>query len=120
MALSENRVQKNAENIGTILKDAREKAGFTQKALADAIGLEYYTMISQMERGYVTVPVTLWHPLALSLGLDPVEFSLRCLLSYQPDLFNAVFGNRGRSEVERLLTAFRKGQLNDFLSKPDR
>lgn len=112
MALSENRKAQNANTMGQQIKAAREAEGYTQKALADAIGLDYYTMISQMELGYVTVPVTLWVPLANTLKLDRSDFILRCILAYQPDLYDALFGHRGRSEVSRFLTQFNKGQLD--------
>ena len=56
MALSKERIENNRTGIGEALKAARERQGMTQKALAAELGLEYYTMISQMELGYISVP----------------------------------------------------------------
>lgn len=114
--LSDKRKQRNRDNLGQALKEARTKAGFTQKALGEALGLEYYTMVSQMELGYMSIPAPLWTNIALTLGLDPCEWSLRCLAEYQPDVFQALFQNRSRIEAARLLSMFHKGQLDDYLS----
>lgn len=112
--LSETRRERNAEQIGTLLKSAREKAGFTQRALADTIGLEYYTMISQMELGYVSIPPVLWVPLANALHMDRADFVLRCIAAYQPDLYAAIFDNRGVTEVSWFLNAYIRGQLDQY------
>lgn len=108
--LSEQRKERNAGVIGSMLKTSREKAGITQKALADTIGLEYYTMISQMELGYISVPPTLWVPLSNALGLDRSLFALRCLSECQPDVYAALFDRRGKTDVASLISAFLKGQ----------
>lgn len=68
--LSENRKERNRNNLGTELKNSRVKEGYTQKALATALGLEYYTMISQMELGYMSIPASLWVPIADLLRMD--------------------------------------------------
>ena len=107
--LSERRRDHNAETIGALLKAAREKAGLTQKAVADALGLQYYTMISQMELGYVSVPPVYWARLADALSMDRQDFVLRCLSAYQPEVYEALFANKGRSEVADALRAFLKG-----------
>ena len=110
--LSETRKLKNAHNIGGLIKEAREKSGFTQKALAEAIGLDYYTMISQMELGYVSVPPALWVVIARTLDMGRVDFVLRCILAYQPDLYEALFDRRGRSDVCEFLTKYIKGHFD--------
>lgn len=60
MMLSKKRKERNAIIIGSLIRKRREELGYTQKGLADAIGLEYYTMISQIELGYISVPAALW------------------------------------------------------------
>ena len=107
--LSERRRDHKAETIGAFLKAAREKAGLTQKADADAVGLNYYTMISQMELGYVTVPPALWVKLPDVLGMDRQDFVLRCLSANLPEVYEALFHNKGRQEVADALRAFLKG-----------
>ncbi len=114
--LSEKRKEKNKNNLGKRLKDARTAAGFTQKAMADELGIEYYTMVSQMELGYISIPATLWGPIADVLKMDKSEWVLLCLIEYQPELYRALFQNRSRREVTKFLTLLRKGQLDDYLS----
>ena len=41
---------------GLWLSKARKAAGLTQKQLADAVGIEYYTFISQIETGFARIP----------------------------------------------------------------
>lgn len=114
--LSEKRKQKNRGNLGLRLKEARTAEGYTQKALADALGIEYYTMVSQMELGYISIPATLWGPIADVLKMNKSEWVLLCLSEYQPEVYRALFDNRGRMEVGKLLNMLRLGQLEDVLS----
>lgn len=116
--LSDQRVQKNRDNLGSELKDARVKAGYTQKALAAELGLEYYTMISQMELGYISIPASLWYPISKVLGVNSAEWVLRCLLEYQPEVYKALFHNRSRKECAAFLSLLHKGSLDDLLTSP--
>ena len=91
--LSDERRERNKETLGSWLKAARLRRGLTQKDLADAIGVEYYTMISQMELGYISIPPSLWVPLATALKEDIEDFVVTCLSEIQPEVYNALFGN---------------------------
>lgn len=113
--LSDERIQKNKANLGAELKQARVNAGLTQKALAAKLELEYYTMISQMELGYISIPASLWLPIANSLSLNSSEWVLRCLNEYQPEVYRALFHKRSKNEVSRLLTSFHKGDFDQVL-----
>lgn len=115
--LSEKRKRKNKDNLGKLLKEARVEQGFTQKALAEALGLEYYTMISQMELGYISIPASIWGPIAVTLKMDESDWVLRCLHEYQPDVYRALFHNRTLREAGTTLTALHKGQLDEILSQ---
>lgn len=114
--MSEKRKQRNKVNLGTMLKDARTKEGYTQKALADALGLEYYTMISQMELGYISIPPTLWVPIADALRMDKAEWVVKCVSEYMPEVYRSLFDHRSRDEVTAFLTALKKGALDDLIS----
>lgn len=109
--LSERRKQKNRDNLGAVIKDARTHHGYTQKALADQLGIEYYTTISQIENGHISIPAALWSPLADALRLDKSDWLTRCLCEYHPEVFNALFSGHSRKSVSALLTALRKGQI---------
>jgi DNA-binding XRE family transcriptional regulator len=113
--LSEDRKERNRDNLGSELKDARVRAGYTQKALAQALGLEYYTMISQMELGYISIPATLWRDIAIHLSMDAPIWVLKCLREYQPDMYEALFGKRSLKETGDVLKMFQLGKLDDLL-----
>ncbi len=115
--LSDERKERNRENLGTVLRDARVKEGYTQKALASALGLEYYTMISQMELGYISIPAALWVNIAMVLRLNSSEWVLKCLREYQPEVFKALFQNRSMREAIDTLDLLHKGLLDDLLKR---
>lgn len=85
--------RRNVNKIGRRIKERRKELGITQRQLAHSIGLDYYTMVSQMELGYVTVPPSLWVRLASSLKMDIAEFVILCLKELQPEVYEAVFGD---------------------------
>lgn len=82
--LSDRKKQMNREGLGARLKEERTKSGFTQKALADALGLEYYVMISQMENGYMSIPPALWTPIADKLGSTVLSGYYNAYLKFNP------------------------------------
>ncbi|MDO5647384.1 helix-turn-helix transcriptional regulator [Paracoccus sp. (in: a-proteobacteria)] len=107
--LSQERRQRNADGLGNELRNKRTAAGFTQKALADAIGLEYYTMVSQMELGYIAIPPSLWVPIANTLCIDRHDWVLRCMREHYPEVKDALFGGKSRAEIKLALIALQKG-----------
>ena len=109
--ISKKRKERNSVAIGNIIKEKRISEGYSQKGLADALGIEYYTMISQIELGYMAVPPSLWVPLEDKLRFEPAELSILCLSEYQPNIFAALFGNASRDEIIVLLSRLRKGQI---------
>jgi transcriptional regulator with XRE-family HTH domain len=106
--LSPEKRQRNQDTLGSLLKAARLRRGFTQKELADAVGLEYYTMISQLELGYISVPPALWVPLGVALRENIEEFVTICLLEIQPEVYTALFGDVPPSEVARSLSKLKE------------
>ena len=101
--LKEKTRKRNSAHIGGRVKEKREELGMTQKTLADALGLSYYTMISQIEKGYVTLPPSMWVPIAEALRLDVEEWVTLCLDQLQPDIYHALFGPVDRTTVIRAL-----------------
>lgn len=77
---------------GQYLKALRTKRGLTQRALADRLGLEYYTFISQMEVGHARVPTELYPKMAEVLGVPRAEFARHMLKFYDPVVYNEIFG----------------------------
>ena len=97
--LSPKKQLKNKSRLGAIVKSHRTEAGLTQRQLADLLNLDYYSMISQIENGYVSIPPTLWRPLAEALEIEVNEWVIWCLIDIQPDVYDAVFGKVYRGNV---------------------
>lgn len=114
--LSEIKRQRNEGTIGTLMKDQRATHGFTQKALADVIGIEHYTMISQMERGHMSIPPALWVPIANALRMDRQEWVLMCLREIQPEVYGALFGVKTITETAAALQALERGDYEQPLA----
>lgn len=109
--LSEEKTLGNRGLIGALMKDRRVSLGYTQKAFADVLGIEYYTLISQMERGHMTVPPTLWGPIAEALKIDRQEWVLQCLREIQPEVYDALFGDKAIAEASAALRALEVGSF---------
>jgi transcriptional regulator with XRE-family HTH domain len=80
------------QEAGQWLRRRREAAGLTQAALAERVGLRYYTFVSQVESGLGRVPVEAQAAWAEALGLDPCEFARTLLAYYEPELNRLLFG----------------------------
>ena len=75
---------------GQWLKSKRRTAGLTQKELADRVGLEYYTFVSQIEGGQGRVPSNRYPLWAHTLGLDVKDFAKTMLEFYDPHTHRAL------------------------------
>ena len=75
---------------GRQLRDLREKRGLTQRGLAEKVGAEYYTVVSQLEHGRGHIPSGLCLIWAQALGVESGEFARMLGVLYQVD---AVMGD---------------------------
>lgn len=93
-ARSHNAVSDEAKSLrmkaGKVVAQLRKNAGLSQKKTSDMLGFEYYTTISQWERGFSPIPSEYFEPLAQVLGQDPDEFILLMMEHYEPHLHRAV------------------------------
>jgi len=80
------------KKAGDYLKRTREKAEMTQSDMAKAIGVEYYTMISQIENGKSRLPPDKMQAWAEATKTDPAEFAKRLLQYYDPFTWQMLFG----------------------------
>jgi len=80
------------KEAGDWLKQRRADAGLSQVALAERLGMKYYTFISQVENGFSRVPTEAMEAWAVQLGLEPAEFAKHLLLYYEPELYRLLFG----------------------------
>lgn len=90
---------KRRRDAGRFLRDARVKAGLTQQQVARALGLDYYTMISQIELGKTRVPPDKLQRMAEVLGCDRRDFAKALLRFYDPCSWEMLFGPCVRADT---------------------
>ena len=79
------------KKAGIYLKACRNASGLTQRELAKAVDIDYYTFISQLECGQGRVPPNLYVPLAKAMDVDLEEFTKTMLKYYDPFTYHALF-----------------------------
>ncbi len=77
---------------GAYVKGLRERAELSQNDLAKLVGLDYYTMVSQIERGAARLPPDRQQLWAEALKVDPQEFVRTLLRFYDPYTWEILFG----------------------------
>lgn len=85
-------VQKLRREAGKWLKELREARGLTQRQLAERVGVDYYTFISQLEVGRGRIPPDRYERWAHALGVNPAEFVRNLLRFYDPETYRLLFG----------------------------
>ena len=78
---------------GSWLANRRKDKDLTQRALADLVGLDYYTFISQLECGVGRVPPHLYIPFADALGMKRAVFTREMLKYYDPFTYQGLYGD---------------------------
>jgi ribosome-binding protein aMBF1 (putative translation factor) len=76
---------------GKWLKTQRERVGFSQRALASALKLPYYTFISQVENGSARISPSHYEVWATALDIPIKQFTHAMLRYYDPVVFNLLF-----------------------------
>ena len=77
---------------GEYLRKIRLDAGLTQNEVAKALGLDYYTMISQLELGRGFCPPERYVDYAKVCGVDVREFTTQQLRFQNPWAWAILFG----------------------------
>ena len=78
-------------NAGHWLKELREARGLSQRQLAAAVGVEYYTFISQLETGRGRIPPERYRIWANALGVSPRDFVGKLMQFYDPVTYAILF-----------------------------
>jgi transcriptional regulator with XRE-family HTH domain len=78
---------------GRWLKDMRERRGLSQRGIAELVGAEYYTFISQIEAGRGRIPPDRYEAWAGALGLEPKVLVRALLRYYDPVTHKILFGD---------------------------
>lgn len=76
---------------GRWLKQKREERNLSQRQLADLLGLEYYTFISQLETGRGRIPPERYADWAAALAMTPRDFVFVLMRYYDPITFSLLF-----------------------------
>ena len=77
--------------MGLWLKSLREARGMSQRDLANALSLDYYTFISQLENGRGRIPPQRYVDWAEALGQEPRSFVRTLLSFYDPITYSILF-----------------------------
>jgi transcriptional regulator with XRE-family HTH domain len=89
--LAGGEVQELRREGGRWLKHCREAVGLSQRQLADLVGAEYYTFISQLETGRGRIPPDRYEAWAHALKVSPKEFVRQVLRFYDPVTYEILF-----------------------------
>lgn len=84
---------------GQWLKELRERAGHTQRSFAIAVGVDYYTFISQIETGRGSVPKERYVAWAKELGVEPKLFLQQYMRFFDPVSHEILFGAASKTNV---------------------
>lgn len=86
---------------GRWLRARREALGLTQRDLAQAIGLDYYSFVSQIESGRGRVPTNQMEAWAATLKMSRREFAKGVLRYYEPATYAMLFEDEaGQAEAK--------------------
>ena len=86
---------------GRWLRERREAIGLSQRQLAELVGSEYYTFISQLETGRGRIPPDKFRVWAQALRMDVREFVLALLPYYDPITYEILFPRHLSGEQTR-------------------
>lgn len=96
---STKQTQELRSQAGSWLRELREKRGLSQRDLAERVGAEYYTFISQLENGRGRIPPDRYLVWAEALGVQPREFVRTLMSYYDPVTYDIIFGEASRAET---------------------
>lgn len=117
--LDQDEVLRLRQEAGRWLRSLREAAGFSQRDLAKAVGIDYYTFISQIESGRGRVPPAQTRAWAAALKVSPRDLAIQLMRFYDPLSYDLIFGptaEKPSSEAEETLEA-RVAKLESLLGK---
>jgi transcriptional regulator with XRE-family HTH domain len=96
---AENDVALLRKAAGAWLKGLREQRGLSQTELAELVGVDYYSFVSQIENGRGRIPSGRYARWADALGLARRDFTREILKYYDPAVFELLFEDEVTSAV---------------------
>jgi len=97
---SEADVQALRRAGGQWLRARRRDRGLSQRELAESVGADYYTFISQLENGRGRIPPDRYRAWAAALGMSEPTFVFNIMRFYDPVTFEMLFGVNGEHANE--------------------
>jgi transcriptional regulator with XRE-family HTH domain len=97
--LSQSGVAELRQRAGRWLKELREARGLSQRRLAERVGAEYYTFISQLESGHGRIPPDRYLAWANALDIEPRTFVQTLLRYYDPVTYGIIFPDQSDAHV---------------------
>ena len=92
LAIQEDLERKRLRKEGGVwLRERRERAGLSQRELANQINVTYYTFVSQIEAGRGRIPAERYKVWANALQIDPRDFVQSILSFYEPTTHDILF-----------------------------
>lgn len=88
---SNDEVLEKRKEGGKWLKNLREKAGLSQRDLAQLIETEYYTFVSQLENGRGRIPPDKYISWAKAVNVDPRFFVKTLMRFYDPVTYEILY-----------------------------
>jgi transcriptional regulator with XRE-family HTH domain len=89
--LPDEHVGESRRDAGQWLKRLRESQGLSQRDLAEKVGVEYYTFISQVESGRGRIPPDRYRAWAKALSVPTREFVIKLMRYYDPVTYRILF-----------------------------
>jgi transcriptional regulator with XRE-family HTH domain len=99
-AYEEAEMAERRREAGAWLRNLRETKGFTQRQLAERVGIEYYTFVSQIEAGRGRIPADRYQKWADALEMEPKIFVKKMLFFYEPVTHQILFGEYSEPLVQ--------------------
>ena len=84
-------VKRLRKEAGEWLRSLRERRSLSQRELAQRVGLEYYTFVSQLETGRGRIPPDRYQVWADALGVDAQTFVRQLMRYYDPETYRLLF-----------------------------
>ncbi|WP_137136946.1 helix-turn-helix transcriptional regulator [Rhizobium sp. FKY42] len=75
------------KQAGKWLRQCREAQGLSQRELAEKVGIEYYSFISQIEAGTGRLPIERYEAYAEAVKVPAREFTLKMLSYNEPTIY---------------------------------
>lgn len=85
------------KEVGQWLKQRRLEVEKTQREVAQDVGFDYYTMISQIETGHTRIPPEAMEKYAKSLQINDKEFVKTLMYYYDPVTWKILFGPKEKT-----------------------